>query len=61
MKIDKFSEIKKQDWYDYDWVMEPYLWKLLEQCYFTDKVIKEIHAICWEGMEDEKMEEQRGS
>lgn len=58
MKIDKFAMIKKQDWYDYDWAMEPYLWKLLEQCYFTDKTIKEIHAICW-GDENEDLEKQR--
>ena len=47
MKIDKYAELKKQEWYDHDWAMVPYLWKLLEQCYFTDKTIKEIHEICW--------------
>lgn len=53
MKIDKYAELKKQEWYDHDWAMTPQLWRMLEQCYNTDKLIKEIHEICWEG-KDEK-------
>lgn len=53
MKIDKYAELKKQDWYDHDWAMTPSLWSMLEQCYNTDKIIKEIHTICWEGMSDD--------
>lgn len=53
MKIDKYAELKKQEWYDRDWSMTPSLWFMLEQCYNTDKIIKEIHVICW-GEENEK-------
>lgn len=47
MKIDKFAELKKQEWYDRDWSMTPFLWMQLKRCYDAEKTVKEIHEICW--------------
>lgn len=47
MKIDKYANLKKQEWYDREWSMTPQLWRLLEECYNTDKLIKKFNLTHW--------------